>query len=151
MQLAQGIGGGMDAGQGGNHPQDARQCSLRMLNGEVRLRPSAIRRQTPTYIQCWTGSVHGSLWCHTGSKLELKLIYYFIWSLGSFKNNTEFKIGPAGLRTSCPSWWCSPDLNRSLLLESDGQGRLPLIMTTDFATEPRWRLSRMDFISRGSA
>ena len=51
-QLAQGIGGGMDAGQGGNHPQDARQCSLRMLNGEVRLLPSAIRRQTPTYIQC---------------------------------------------------------------------------------------------------
>lgn len=41
-QLAQWIGGGMDARQGGNHPQDAHQCSLRMLNGEVQLQPSAI-------------------------------------------------------------------------------------------------------------
>jgi hypothetical protein len=49
----------------------------------------------------------GSRQYHTGSQLEHKLIYSPLQSLSSFTNNNKFKIGLAGLRTGCPSWWCS--------------------------------------------
>lgn len=74
------------------HPEDAPRSVMQQL------RLTNIQHGTWLVWQLTPG-LHGIL-------LKFKLIYSPIQSLGTFTNNNKVKIGPAGLRMGCLSWWC---------------------------------------------